>query len=286
MSDSQFYDTQDQADKPRGIHMQDPIGRAHEEISRLSKNNQVLFDLLPDMLFIIKDNLVIERMNQAALERFGNQERGSCYQVIFGLQQPCAPEYCPFQAREGENPYGRIWEQKIHDNFFVEYSYVPFEGYQQDNLVLVVLKDVTKQKQHEQELERFNQNIEQVLKEKIQDLKQSEAERQQLYQELNYLKKEALPHTGQEEMLGDSMPIRELRETIYQVAPSDATVLITGESGTGKELVADMLYMQSHRVGKPYLKFNCAAVTESLLESELFGYEKGDFTGAKNTRKG
>jgi len=87
-------------------------------------------------------------------------------------------------------------------------------------------------------------------------------------------------------MVGESKKIRELREMIYQVADSDATIIVTGESGSGKELVADLVHKHSSRNGKPYLKFNCASVTESLLESDLFGYEKGAFTGAASQRKG
>jgi transcriptional regulator with PAS, ATPase and Fis domain len=87
-------------------------------------------------------------------------------------------------------------------------------------------------------------------------------------------------------MIGESKPIQALREMIHQVADSNATILITGESGTGKELVADLIHRHSGRADKSYLKFNCAAVAESLLESDLFGYEKGAFTGATESHKG
>ncbi len=87
-------------------------------------------------------------------------------------------------------------------------------------------------------------------------------------------------------LIGGSQPMQELAETLALVAPSDATVLITGESGTGKELVADAVYHNSLRRQAPFIKINCAALHENLLESELFGHEKGAFTGAAEQRKG
>jgi two-component system response regulator HydG len=78
----------------------------------------------------------------------------------------------------------------------------------------------------------------------------------------------------------------QLLETVAQVAPSEATVLITGESGTGKELIAGALHFNSHRKNGPFIKINCAAITETLLESELFGHEKGAFTGADRRKEG
>jgi two-component system response regulator HydG len=73
---------------------------------------------------------------------------------------------------------------------------------------------------------------------------------------------------------------------VAQVAPSEATVLITGDSGTGKELIAGAIHFNSHRKDGPFIKLNCAAITETLLESELFGHEKGAFTGAERRKEG
>jgi two-component system response regulator HydG len=87
-------------------------------------------------------------------------------------------------------------------------------------------------------------------------------------------------------LIGTSQPMQELAETLALVAPSDATVLITGESGTGKELVAGAVHHNSQRKDAPFIKVNCAALHENLLESELFGHEKGAFTGAAEQRKG
>lgn len=87
-------------------------------------------------------------------------------------------------------------------------------------------------------------------------------------------------------IIGVSLPMQELQEMISYVAPTEATVLITGESGTGKELVAAELHANSERKEGPFIRVNCAALAESLLESELFGHEKGAFTGADRERDG
>lgn len=97
----------------------------------------------------------------------------------------------------------------------------------------------------------------------------------------------AVPQTnGEDDLIGDSEPMRQLRTFISLVAPHDATVLILGESGTGKELVARAIHKASPRAKGPFVATNCAALSETLLESELFGHEKGAFTGAFKQRIG
>lgn len=88
------------------------------------------------------------------------------------------------------------------------------------------------------------------------------------------------------DIIGTSPPMQELIEMIGYVAPTEATVLIAGESGTGKELVAESLHRNSNRKDGPFVKVNCAALAETLLETELFGHEKGSFTGADRSRDG
>jgi len=87
-------------------------------------------------------------------------------------------------------------------------------------------------------------------------------------------------------IIGQSAPMRRLMEMLATIAPSEATVMITGESGTGKELIARAIHANSQRRKGPYIAVNCAALTETLLESELFGHEKGAFTGAERRRDG
>ena len=115
-------------------------------------------------------------------------------------------------------------------------------------------------------------------------------QRQKLQEGLRRIKKENLQLRQQlaieSELVGQSQAMHRLRETISLVAPTDAVVLIRGESGVGKELVARAIHLNSLRKENPFICMNCAALSESLLESELFGHEKGSFTGATGLKHG
>jgi len=113
-----------------------------------------------------------------------------------------------------------------------------------------------------------------------------EQERAQLQDENALLKRELQQKYDFRNIVGTSKEMRDVYEQIAQVAPSGATVLIRGESGTGKELVAHAIHYNSPRSSKPFVKVNCAALPESLIESELFGHEKGAFTGAVARKRG
>lgn len=111
-------------------------------------------------------------------------------------------------------------------------------------------------------------------------------ERRKLVRETGRLRERLSERNRIDSIVGSSPPMLKVFETIVQVAPSRASVLITGESGTGKELVAAALHEHSNRATGPFVKLHCAALAESLLESELFGHEKGSFTGAAGRRDG
>jgi len=123
--------------------------------------------------------------------------------------------------------------------------------------------DIDDQKKTEQRL--HNENI--VLREEID---REEIDRSSMFGEI----------------VGSSKPLRQLLKQVEKVAPSDSTVLILGETGTGKELIARALYRRSKRANRPFIRVNCAAIPESLIASELFGHEKGAFTGALQRRLG
>jgi len=111
-------------------------------------------------------------------------------------------------------------------------------------------------------------------------------ERRRLLGQVSLLAGDFRDRYGLENIVGRSSALREVLERAVRVAPTDATVLISGESGTGKELVARAIHAGSRRGDRPFIPVNCAAITETLLESELFGHAKGSFTGAIRARRG
>jgi len=133
---------------------------------------------------------------------------------------------------------------------------------------------------------RFLTIIAALIAETVKKVQYLNREKEQLLDENIRLKKELTEKYQVENIIGNSRLMREVYEMIHKVAKSNATVLLRGESGTGKELVANAIHYQSLRARKPFIKVNCAALPETLLESELFGYEKGAFTGATSLKPG
>jgi len=115
---------------------------------------------------------------------------------------------------------------------------------------------------------------------------QAQEEKQRLLEENIRLQEELKNRFRPSNIIGNSNAMQEVLNLIPRVAKSDTTVLIRGESGTGKELIAHAIHYNSNRANKPFIKVNCAALPETIIESELFGHEKGAFTGAIATRKG
>lgn len=115
---------------------------------------------------------------------------------------------------------------------------------------------------------------------------QRATEHSRLKRENEYLKERLGEKFDRQNIIGRSAAMVRLLEVVEQVAATQATVLITGESGTGKEMIANAIHFNSHRKNAPFVRINCAALSETLLESELFGHEKGAFTGADRKREG
>jgi transcriptional regulator with PAS, ATPase and Fis domain len=254
------------------------------ELKRLAENQHTLLDAMPEMILLVNNGLSIEYMNPSAIGFFGDlctknkitqqENRGLCEQLI-GLVENYLKTPGAINIAEG-----------LIRGSNLEYSVAPFTGYKGDDLYWLILRDVTEHTKHKEELDQYNKSIESVLAYKVEELKESEQVRKQLSKQLSEVKQhlELRPAGGM--IVGSSRAMTELHDMIFRIAKSDATILITGESGTGKELAANLICEASDRKDKPFLKINCNSINDQLLESDLFGYEKGAFTGAHAQRKG
>ncbi len=133
---------------------------------------------------------------------------------------------------------------------------------------------------------RFLEMVANLMGQAVRLARSVEAEQQALRDERDKLRREVKATHGFESIIGHTVPMRLVFDQVRQVAKWTTTVLIRGESGTGKELVANAIHYNSPRARGPFVKLNCAALPDTLLESELFGHEKGAFTGAISLRKG
>ena len=254
----------------------------HKELDRLIGNQRTLLDGMPEMVLLVNNDKAIEYMNPSAVIFFGNLKDTSENSDSAEIKNSLLKEVKKQLKTSNRNG---VMTTAVH-NHYLEYSIAPFVGYRGDNLHWLIMRDVTERKNHEQEMALFHSNIELILSQKINELKESEIIRNKLLKQLNSLKSHLESQPTEGTMVGSSKSLCELRDMVHQVAKSDATILITGESGTGKELVANMIRETSNRNEKPFLKINCNTINDSLLESDLFGYEKGSFTGAHARRKG
>jgi Nif-specific regulatory protein len=254
------------------------------EIERLVNNQRAFLDAIPQPVLIINGAESVEFMNQQATDFFNTFEH-----TINASQQSRSDFYHRFLSSLTKSSKETPGPPPYQANFLgvhLEFAFAPFQGYKNDALQWLLLRDISQQKKHEKEISLFHHNIELILSQKINKLKESERVRTKLSEQLIHLKSQIASLSVNDQMIGSSKPMRDLREMVGQVAKSDATILITGESGTGKELVANLIRETSDRKKKPFLKINCNTINDSLLESDLFGYEKGAFTGAATRTKG
>jgi len=255
-----------------------------QDIKRLVNNQRNLLETIPEMVLLVKGSESVEYMNPSAKMFFGD----------LCLKQKNVQSAASENARAILNIVANAVEadtigstlETTFNQSHLEYTLAPFKGYKGDSLFWFFLRDLTDTKSQLEELSLFHNSVETILSHKIHELKESERMRRNISKELNTLKKHIKEQPEEGKMVGSSRALVELRDMVFQVAKSDATILITGESGTGKELVANLIRESSGRNKKPFLKINCNAINDSLLESDLFGHEKGAFTGADCKRKG
>ncbi len=175
----------------------------------------------------------------------------------------------------------------------VDYINKPFNSWE----LLTRVKTHIDLKISHDKLKDVNITLEKLVNEKTAQLKEAFDDLQQAYNEINLLKEKLLSenimlkeeikiHKSFDEIIGHNESLQRVLKQVEQVASTDATVLIMGETGTGKELIARAIYNNSQRKNKQFVKINCASIPATLIESELFGHEKGAFTGALQKKIG
>ena len=248
-------------------------------LSRLQRQNELLLAAAGEGIcgFDCKGKVTFINPTATALLGWPDQKLNKqSIHDIFGRDEPKPEEYCPVHnILQGKKRYQasdkQFWR---HDktSFPVDFVSTPIMENKELQGVVVVFRDITERKLAEQKLKQALTEIEQ-LKNKLQ------AENSYLQEQVNF------SHNF-EDILGQSQPLKVLLRQVEQVAPTETTVLIQGETGTGKELIARALHNLSLRKERTLVKVNCAALPGNLIESELFGHEKGSFTGATSRRIG
>jgi PAS domain S-box-containing protein len=195
---------------------------------------------------------------------------------IFGRNEPNVEEYCPvhniMQGKKRFQANDKLFWRQDGSNFPVDFVSTPI---MEENIlrgIVVVFSDISERKLSEQKLRQAHSEIEQL--------------KNRLQAENNYLQEQVNLNHSFEDILGQSEVLKTVLHQVEQVAPTETSVLILGETGTGKELIARALHNLSLRKERPLVKINCAALPGNLIESELFGHEKGSFTGATARRIG
>ena len=165
------------------------------------------------------------------------------------------------------------------------YIAVPIAVGRRPGGILEVLLPFKSDRNYQRSLE-FYRVVASMLGQALKLRRTVEADRTRLAEENEHLREELRDRYAFRNIIGNSAPIQQVYEQVAQVARTNTTVLIRGESGTGKEMIAHAIHYNSPRSKKPFIKVSCAALPESLIESELFGYERGAFTGAQAAKKG
>jgi PAS domain S-box-containing protein len=239
---------------------------AKERDARLA----LLVSSVMDAIIELDENLNMVMLNPAA-------------EAILGFQQGAGGErnFLDFLHDDSRRKIRDLLV--VLDNVPKDHRYVWVPG------GLEMLNAAGKRLQAEATLSRFeirHQVFHTLVLRDINDRLEAEHTIRLLNEQTAYLKAEIKSLENFDELIGQSPPFMRVLQSVAQVAPTDATVLIQGETGTGKELIARAIHRSSRRADKPFIKINCAAFPAGLVESELFGHEVGAFTGADRQRKG
>jgi PAS domain S-box-containing protein len=244
--------------------------RASEALRASEERFAAIFRSAMDAIVIVDSEFRITMFNQAA-ERVFNcpsaEALGGSFRDFLCTDSRAALDQCVKSVQRAESRYCYLWAPEGLTAVRADGERVPVEA----TVSLVELGE---------------QRLYAIILRDINDRMRSEAELQRLHEEMVYLQQELETTHGYGEIVGTAPAMKSVYEAIEKVAGTDSTVLITGETGTGKELVARAIHAASRRKDKVLVRVNCAALPAGLIESELFGHEKGAFTGATSRKIG
>ena len=268
----------------KGAHQHKlPRGTAEDELAHIKRQNELILEAAGEGIYGLDCEGNTTFLNPAAATMLGWEVDALVGQPMHKLLHHTKPDgsafpkeqcsiYAAFKDGAVHHVDDEVFWRKDGSSFPVDYTSTPIHENGKLAGAVVVFKDITERKQAEQELRKAYAEVEQ-MKERL------EAENVYLQEEI----KVELNHAG---IVGQSHAMQQVLHQVELVAPTDASVLISGESGTGKELAARSIHDASDRQNQPFVSLNCAAIPDGLMESQLFGHERGAFTGADQKRKG
>ncbi len=231
--------------------------------NKLSMELVSLLESTPDIVYLIDKNGFILSVNSVFLSTFNLEKVDVFKKGVKELNEKGVyPESVSLLALEQKKTI--VLTQEIYGNKYMVSSYPSFDEEGNISFVVTKIRDMA-------EIVKIKSELDSVKKLST-----------NYYNELKILRNRT---SAPKNLIAQSTQMKNIIDTSMRIAEVDATVIVNGESGTGKEVVAKLIHNSSHRKDGPFVKINCGAIPENLLESELFGYEKGAFTGAKNTGK-
>jgi len=255
------------------------LKQAETELAVLQNHNELVLSSAGEGICGFNCEGLVTFINPAAASMLAWPDQRLSDQTIhniLGREDPNAEEYCPIhnimQGKKRFQANDKLFWRQDGSTFPVDFVSTPIVEENKLQGVVVIFSDITERKKTEETLKLAHSEIEQL--------------KNRLQAENSYLQEQVNLNHSFEDILGQSEPLKTVLLQVEQVAPTETSVLIQGETGTGKELIARALHNLSQRNERTLVKVNCAALPGNLIESELFGHEKGSFTGATSRRIG
>jgi Nif-specific regulatory protein len=284
----------------RSLSMQQQLNALHQISVVLSRS----LDLEQTLAAMLQSLHEQAQMQLGLVSLFDHNRSALFIQAMHGVDAEVIKDVKSVRYRMGEGILGTVMHQghslvipKVADDprfldrlnvfeYGLPFICVPIPGVDSTPIGVLAAQPLSPDVESLPARTRFMEMLANLIAQTVRLVGQAHRESEALRSERDSLRRKVRHQYGFDNMVGQTPSMRQIFDSIRQVAKWDTTVLVRGESGTGKELIANAIHYNSPRASGPFVKLNCAALPDSLLESELFGHEKGAFTGAVKLRKG